>query len=264
MAAIIPPLYHDQEEMGWSVNVGGTKAVLNVMKSTESKATLVYTSSVATYGDRLKTPNIFVTDKLDAGIDGYGKSKIESEKLIQESGVNWTILRLAAIMGIGNHKIDKIMFHVPMDTVMEIATVSDTSRALANTPEHIDELEGQIFNLGGGESCTSTYHEFMVRFFKCFGLGKVRFAKNAFATYNFHCGYYADGDDLEQILHFRKDTLDSYFDRLHKSINPLQRGLTRPLAWFVKRYLESLSEPLKAYKKNDKEQIARFFDKLEA
>jgi hypothetical protein len=82
----------------------------------------------------------------------------------------------------------------------------------------------------------------------------------AFATQNFHSGYYADGDDLESILHFRRKTLADHYAEVAAGIPPWRRALNRLIPASVpRRYLESLSEPLKALRENDTALIERFY-----
>ena len=90
-------------------------------------------------------------------------------------------------------------------------------------------------------------------------MGKLTFPNYAFAEQNFHCGYFKDGDVLNDILHFRSDTVDSYFHQFAKSVNPLQRLATLPFGWIVKKYLLTLSEPYQAYRKKDKEKMNFYF-----
>lgn len=58
-------------------------------------------------------------------------------------------------MGANNHKISGLMFHMPLDTPMEITTSEDTGGAFANAVTERTELSGRIFNLGGGEKSVS-------------------------------------------------------------------------------------------------------------
>ncbi|MDG1332061.1 MAG: NAD(P)-dependent oxidoreductase [Crocinitomicaceae bacterium] len=260
LAGLIPPAFHEDDARSLKINVEGTRNVISTLEEHSPNAFLIFSSSVVVYGDRLKTPEINVGDPLDPEqYDQYGIAKIETEKDIQNSKLNWTILRLSAIMGIGNHKVSGIIFHVPLDTPMEICTMRDTARAFVNAPNNLDQLNKRIFNLGGGSACRISYHDFLARAFKSFGMGKVNFPKYTFATMNFHCGYYMDGDDLEDILHFQSDTLDTYFERFHASVSPIQRFFTRPFAGIAKWYLRTLSEPYKAYKSRNNEEMIRFF-----
>lgn len=151
------------------------------------------------------------------------------------------------------------MFHMPLATTMEICTPEDTARAFVNAIENQNELSGKIFNLGGGKQCTTSYEAFLQRSFKLFGLGKLNFAPNSFATKNFHCGYYVDGDELEDILHFRRDDLESYFSKVKRGISPFLKILASLFRFPIKKYLQAQSEPLQALKNNDKKLIKRFF-----
>lgn len=259
-AAVIPPLARLRADLVKSVNIEGTRNVISVMEEYAPHAFLEYASSVATYGDRLENPYISVSDDLSPAIgDIYGEGKVQSEKDIQNSKLQWTIFRLAAIMGAGNHQVSGLMFLMPLNTPMEICTPRDTARAFVHAINHVEELTGNIYNLGGGQECVTTYYDFLSRNFQIMGLGELDFPDNAFATHNFHCGIYTDSDVLEDILHFRRDTLEDYYKMLRKSTPRLQVLATKAMRGLVKSYLLSKSEPYKAWKEQDPEKCKLFF-----
>lgn len=258
LAAIIPPLADEQPELANTVNVTGTENLIQSLEKHSPHAFLFYSSSVSVYGDRVTDPNIRVSDPLiPSEGDEYAKTKIAAEKRIMDSQLNWSIFRLSAIMG--RHKLSKLMFHQPLNTSLEIATIEDAARAFVHAIEKRTKLSGKIFNLGGGEKCRSSYEDFLKRSFKINGLGKLNFAPKSFADKNFHCGYYQDGGDLENILHFRKDTLDSYFMKEAEKIAPFRKFITSIFRRPIKFYLQKQSEPLKAFKTKDKKAIQHFF-----
>lgn len=228
------------------------------MEQYAPEAMLFYSSSISVYGDRINNPNIKVGDPLQASMgDEYAKTKIECEQMIQKTQLNWTIFRLTAIMK--DHKISKLMFHMPLETTIEICTPEDTARAFINGIFKKEHLNKKIFNLGGGKECTTSYEDFLKRSFKIYGLGALDFATNSFATQNFHCGYYEDGDKLQNLLHFREDTLDDHFERSEASVHPLTKKLA---SWFkkpIKKIIEKQSEPLRAFKKQETKLMERFF-----
>lgn len=265
LAGIIPPEAAQFPDRCRKINVEGTRNLVRALETHAPAAHLIFSSSVVVYGDRLKSPNISVNDPLEtAQNDAYGLAKIEAEQLIQQSALRSSIYRLSAIMGIGNHKISGILFNVPLETPMEITTVRDTARAFVHSIAHRDQVAGKVFNLGGGEHCRILYKDFIARAFNAFGMGKPNFPEFAFARQNFHCGYYTDGKNLEDILHFQSDTIDSYFDRLNASVPSIQRLATRPFSGIVKWFLTHLSEPLKAYKSKNPERMAFYFGKIES
>lgn len=259
LAAIIPPLADENPTLAEAVNVKGTQNLIRSLEKHSPKAFFVYSSSISVYGDRVETPHIQVSDPLEPSDgDEYAMTKIKCETLLQSSGLSYTIFRLAAIMG--NHKISKLMFEMPLSTAMEICTPSDTARAFVNALKHTSELNKRIFNLGGGEGCRCTYEEFLALSFKIFGLGALNFPPKAFAEKNFHCGWYRDGHHLEEILHFRQDDLSSYFSKVASENKGFRKTLTQLFRPVIKRYLLSLSEPYRAYKNNDTSRIQHFFN----
>jgi nucleoside-diphosphate-sugar epimerase len=262
LAALIPPKADQYPDLAHAINVQGTQNIIDAILEYGNSSFLLYSSSVSVYGDRLKTPNIQVSDLLSPSEgDHYGSTKVEAERRIQNQLRNWSIFRLTAIMGVENHKMGGIMFHMPLDTLMEIASPEDTAKAFAFAIEKRECLNQKIYNLSGGSSCRISYQEFLQRSFDAFGLGKLDFPPNAFAEKNFHCGYYTDGDQLNEILHFRNDTIETHFLKLRRSISPIQRNLTYIFRKSIKRKLLSLSEPYQGYLSNDKSIISHFFEK---
>ncbi len=260
MASIIPPLALDRPELAYKVNVGGTRNLTEALRKQSPDAFILMASSVATYGDRFLNPFIRVGDPLiPATGDTYAETKIEMERIIQESGIRWSIYRLAAIMGAGNHNAPKLMFRMPLEQIMEICTPRDTARAFVNTLEHREEIEGRIFNLGGGADCTTTYSEFLANNMKIYGLAPLDFPYRAFAQKNFHCGYFEDGDELEEILHFRRDTLADYYALVQDHTPWIQKLATMGISKIVKSYLLSKSEPYRAWKERDNEAMKLYF-----
>ncbi|QAA83226.1 NAD(P)-dependent oxidoreductase [Aequorivita sp. H23M31] len=260
LAAIIPPVADDFPETARLVNIEGTRNLVKQLEKSSPNCFFIYSSSISVYGDRLRDPYISVGDPLKPSPgDEYAVTKIEAEKIIENSSLDWTIFRLAAIMG--GHKMSKLMFHQPLDTSLEIATPQDTARAFVNAIFKREQLSKRIFNLGGGESCRIDYKGFLERSFEIFGLGKMDFPERAFAEQNFHCGFYKDGDDLENILHFRNHSLHHYFEIERKKFSPLKRFGASILRKPIKYYLSKQSEPLMALRKNDEKMKQQFFSK---
>lgn len=260
LAAIIPPLADKKPRLARRVNVIGTKNLMECLEEFSPKTFFLHASSISVYGDRIKNPWIKVSDHLSpSDRDEYALTKIEAEEIVTSSKLHWSIFRLTAVMGAGNHKASGIMFHMPLETKMEIATPYDAARAFVNAIYHVEKLNKNIYNLGGGEKCRISYHEFLCRSFKIFGLGDPDFKENSFAKKNFHCGYYEDGDKLHHILDFRRDTIDDYFRYVEQSVSPFQKGAAIVLRKIIKNALQKQSAPWMAMKKNNEVDIKHFF-----
>ncbi len=258
LAAIIPPTADDYPKLAKEVNTEGTRNLVKLLEKHSPNCFFIYSSSISVYGDRLKNPYISVGDELvPSPGDEYALTKIAAEKILQNSKLDWTIFRLAAIMG--GHKMSKLMFHQPLDTSLEIATPQDTARAFVNAIEKKEQLSKGIYNLGGGENCRIDYKGFLQRSFDIFGLGELNFPEKAFAEKNFHCGFYEDGDELENILHFRDHSLEDYFEMEKEKVSGFEKFGASLLRMPIKYYLLKQSEPLIAFKENDGKMKKQFF-----
>lgn len=260
LAAVIPPLADREPELTRQVNFFGTQTIIEAIRKVEPKCFLLYSSSVSVYGDRVKDPYIKVMDPLNPSQgDYYAITKIATEEMIQNADIAYSIFRLTGIMG--RPDIDPLMFHMPLDTKLEIATTLDTARAFVNALEHFNELQGRIFNLGGGEECRTNYRDFLIHMFQIYGLNFTQFRIFAFAEKNFHCGYFADGDELNDILDFRQDTLQTYYERINQETKKITRFFTKMFSRPILYFLSKKSDPMKAQKKQDSSLLDRFFKK---
>lgn len=256
LAAIIPPAADKKPDLAYKVNFEGTRNIVNAIKQSK-KGFLFFASSVAVYGDRIENPYIKVVDNLDPAEDYYALLKIECEKMIEEVNIDYSIFRLTAIMG--RPDIDPLMFHMPLETKLEILSSVDAARAFVNAVEHTKELNKKIFNLSGGKCCRTTYKSLLRNMFKIYGLNIKYLSVLAFADYNFHCGYFLDSDELENILHFRRETLESYYTRLRKETKGIMRFFSRVFSLPILFFLQEKSEPLKAQRKNNWRLLKKFF-----
>ncbi|HUX36335.1 MAG TPA: NAD(P)-dependent oxidoreductase [Rectinemataceae bacterium] len=213
LAALIPPAADRQPELARSINVGGTAALIEAAKAFGAGAPrFILASSIAAYGDRLQNFWISATDPLAPSPgDAYGSSKVEAESLVRKSGLPFCILRLTYIVWRKKLARDPLMFHMPLATRIEICHTEDTGRAFASAAHNPAAL-GRTFDIGGGETCRTSYRDYLDAMFRLFGLGGFgRVPEAAFAPSGFHCGWYADSDEADRVLGFRHKTLADYY-----------------------------------------------------
>jgi len=258
-AALIPPKADEFTKLAENVNVNGTQNIVNAINKFNSDIFLIYTSSISVYGDRIKNHEIKVSDKLNPSPkDYYAVTKIQAENYIKIHISNFTIFRLSAVMH-PKIKLNPLFFHMPLNTSLEIVTTKDVAFALVSAIQKKDYLNEQIFNLGGGEKCRIAYNDFLNENFKIFGLGKLNFPKYAFGEKNFHCGYYADTEILNDILNFQRDNLSDYLNEVRNSVNTFKKGLSAIFKNLIKKKLLQKSEPFHAFKNKDIEMVNHFF-----
>ncbi len=235
LAALIPPAADRFPELAHSVNVGGTAnlaaACLAAAARGECPAPprFVLASSVAAYGDRVGNYWIRTSDALKPSPgDEYGRTKVQAEALLEESGLPAVILRLGAIMWRKKLDPDPLLFSMPLATKLEICHTEDTGRAFARAAR-VPGIEGRVFDIGGGAPCRTDYRTFLDTMFSLIGLGGIsRFPAAAFASSGFHCGWYADSDDAEAVLGFRRMGLEDYYSEVAE-----ETRIIRPMASLV-------------------------------
>lgn len=235
LAALIPPAADRDPALTRSVNVGGTANLLAVAAAQARPPRFVLASSIAAYGDRLARPWISVTDPLAPNEDDeYGRTKVECEALLRSSGLPFSILRLSYIVWRKKLRRDPLMFHMPPGTPIEVCHTEDTGRAFA-AAARLPEALGATFDIGGGESCRTTFRDYLDTMFRLFGLGNSRFLPDDdFARAGFHCGWLADSDEAERVLRFRRKSLGDYYAEVREElrwarpwtrlVSPLLRG----------------------------------------
>ena len=229
-AAVIPSTSHYNPEIVNLVNVEGTRNVINAMLLQKKPTKLIYPSSIVVYGDRLKDPNIKITDpiKVSSG-HPYAESKIAAEHLIQESGLEYVIFRLSYCTSTDMLKFRPVLFDMALKTSVEILDTRDVALAIVNTI-NTREVWGKIFNLGGGEQCQIEFGEHIDDMLEIMGFGRHFFPEEAFAQGDSHCGFY-DTKEIEELLKFQNHDLSDFYADVKKWIG-------------FKRYLVPLFRPI--------------------
>lgn len=248
VAAIIPPLADKKPKFAESVNIGGTANIIKAIENQPKKPKLIFTSSVAIYGDRLKNPLICPEDPPNPNDDDeYAKQKIECEELIKNSSLNWAIFRLTYIVSLNKLQMDPLMFSMPLETFIEICDTKDVGLALTNAVENVD-VWGEIFHIAGGERCRITYREYLNEMFDIFGIGRDSLPTEAFSKRGFHCGYMTT-DKSQSLLQYQNHTLDDYFNEVRKkvAVSRFFMMMFRPIA---RKYLLNKSHYYKGYLRN--------------
>ena len=259
LAAIIPPLADRQPALAERVNVQGTQNLVAALQQHAPEAFFLYSSSVSVYGDRVQNPWIKVGDLLQPSEgDYYAGTKIAAEQIVRSSDLRWSIFRLTGVFN-PRQKLDPLLFHMPLDTCIEMATTRDTGYALAEALEHTAELQGRTFNLGGGEKCRVAYRDLLQGCFAAAGLGAMDFPAEAFADHNFHCGYFLDSAELECLLRFQRDSFEDYLAWYAQHVPAARRWIATRLRRPIKRYLLRQSEPYRAWQRHDRKSIQHFF-----
>jgi len=251
VAAALPDVAFKHPELVISTNVDGTRNIINAMLEQQNKPKLIYTSSVAVYGDRRKNPIIKLTDPIDTNSkDLYTTTKIAAENLVKESKLNFIIFRVPYVIATNMIKFRPVMFYLALDTSMETLHSKDTAIALVNAIES-NEIWNQTFNLGGGKKCQIIYRDNLNDMFTLMGFGRDFLPDEAFSDHHSHCGFFdaKEMSYLQGILKFQNLTLEDFYQEVKKWIG-IKRYLIPLVKPILKRYILRKSEFYQKFKRS--------------
>lgn len=204
LAALLPPTSERDRDKTFAVNVEGTRNITEALKSHGSKATLVFTSSISTYGDTSKESDpIKITQPQDA-IDIYAESKIAGEKILVGSGVNFVILRIASI-AVPAFLEPPEPWPFTSDQRVEMVhrdDVADAIKSSVDTPGAV----GNVFNIAGGSTWRLAGKDYVEDFFNFMG------APVEMAVYREEPGWndWYDTVESQNILNYQNRSYDFY------------------------------------------------------
>jgi UDP-glucose 4-epimerase len=211
LAFIIPKLsltgFESEDHPDWAqeVNVGGTRNLIAAMETQPRPPKLLFASSYHIYGRTHDQPPPRTVDDPVQPIEHYALHKVECEEMIRASGLEWSILRLAASLPIAM-KLDPGMFDIPLDNRMEYVHTRDVGLAFANAVGS-PEVWGKTLLIGGGPRCQYTYGEITQKVLDGMGLGEL--PEEAFTSIPFPTDW-VDTTESQRLLAYQRHTLDDY------------------------------------------------------
>lgn len=225
VGAFVSPAADNDPQQCIDINYGSTRHIIRAVKEQDNadQIGVVYIGTIAETGCRM--PPIHwgrCGDPIKGSVfDYYAVSKIASERAVIESGLKkWVSLRQTGILPTKS-STDPIMFHQPLDNVLEWVTAYESGILMANVCEDEvpDSFWRKIYNISGDSSFRLTCAQFFNDMYKPLGLS-VRdvFCPQWFASFNFHGQWYTDADDLNDILQFRRLTYQQYIATAHKEM----------------------------------------------
>lgn len=229
LAGALPPFANVREELCREVDYGGTKTIVDSIKNYHPECFLFYASSTSVYGNHqdyesLSLKRACVIDEFDF----YSKTKLECEQYIKNNIKNYSIYRLAYVLG--DPKSESLIYNVNRKSHIETISSEDAGYAFVCGIDFIDKINKKTYNVSGGEKFRLEFEDYLTQIFRTYGLS-IRFLSTYFgAEKNYYGGYYTDGNKLDDLLHFRSKNLDVYYETLNKYKYRITRFLPRVLA----------------------------------
>jgi nucleoside-diphosphate-sugar epimerase len=235
VAFVIPPQSERRPEWAREINVSGTRNLIAAMRALPRPPRLVYTSSVSVTGPRGREDRPPVTADHPLKVsDAYTEHKIETERMVRESGLDWTILRLGAVMPLDLAKrFDPLTFELPEDQRLELVHPRDVGLAVANAVD-CDPALGRTLLIGGGESCQIRGRDLRGRVAELLGI--PTFPELAFSTRPFYLDY-MDTAEAQRLLRFQRHSFNDWLKDVKRRIPFFYPLLLRPFGRLIIRGL---------------------------
>ena len=204
LAALLPPASERDRDKTFAVNVEGTRNIVEALKSHGSKATLVFTSSISTYGDTSKESDPIKITQPQSAIDIYAESKIAGEKVLIGSGVNFVILRIASI-AVPAFLEPPEPWPFTSDQRVEMVHRDDVADAIKSSVGTAEAV-GNVFNIAGGSTWRLAGKDYVEDFFDFMG------APVEMAVYREEPGWndWYDTVESQKILNYQNRSYDFY------------------------------------------------------
>ncbi|UCH51362.1 MAG: NAD(P)-dependent oxidoreductase [Chloroflexota bacterium] len=217
MAGILPPVAYEKPKLAAKVNVGGTKIIVDLLKERGGNIPFLFTSSVAAFGPTPGASQPLCPEKTEPNPRGaYGETKLEAERIIHESGLDYVILRLTATMYLSFSVSDlKRMFTVPLNNRVEYCHPNDTSLAILNAVKDFEEVKGNTLIISGGPEQRMLYKDMIRAMMGIMGLPLPPASK--FTTEPYYLDWY-DTSKSQQLLKFQRHSFADYLKDYSKQL----------------------------------------------
>lgn len=247
LAAVIPPLSEKKPKTARRINVEGTRILIQAAEGVDTRIKLVFTSSVSVYGPRMTDPPPRTIHEPVNPTDHYSSHKVECERMLQASGLPWTILRVAAVsVSDVNGRMDPILFEIPLDQRIEFVHSRDVARACVNSLSA--DATHKILHIGGGKGNQMLQRNFLKRLLEATGIGML--PESAFLVPEKDSDWfytdYMDTEEAQALLHYQVHTFDDYIEELGKKLGR-KKVLARLLGPALRLYFSGQSPYFRAH-----------------
>ncbi len=246
LAFIVDMLKSDENpEWAWKINVGGTKNLLDAIKSHSEPGKIIFASSISVFGQTQQLPPPRTVSDPVQPTSTYAHHKAECEELVRESGLDWSILRIAFSPPEASGKFEPILFHMEPNSRLEFVHPRDVGLAVANAANST-EIWGRTLLVGGGSGCQLYYRDFIRQITDVMGIRPL--PDEAFALPPSSPLDWVDSTESQRLLNYQKHSFEDYIGEISASMGRPTRYLLRLFGPLIRRLILSQSPFLKQNK----------------
>jgi nucleoside-diphosphate-sugar epimerase len=212
LAALLPPASERDRARTFAVNVDGTGHIVRALEHLAPQATLVFSSSISTYGDTTQEPPPVGVSHIQRAIDVYAESKIVAEQIVREARASWVILRIAGIAVPAFQEPPSVWPFMPEQRV-ELVHRDDVVTAIHHATT-APTARGKIFNIAGGTTWQMTGREYVERLYDLLGVPPEE------ATYRTSPGWvdWYDTQASQQLLSYQETPYGTFLAQIEAEI----------------------------------------------
>ena len=214
LAAILPPMANTNIELAKIVNVNGTKKLIESVKKYNPNVHFIFSSSVSIYGKNLN--NKIVDENTSPNPDdNYAITKYESEKIVTEANIKFTVLRISGV-SIPLFQEPPSEWPFLKNQLIEFVHRDDVVDAICNSVGNKD-IVNKVFNISGGETWRTNGETYVKDYFDL-----VEVDINT-ANYQKEAGHFSwyDTDKSNNILKYQNKNYAIYLSEIKEDLERL-------------------------------------------
>jgi len=229
LASVMPPLGDFSKKIGELIDYSGTENIIKAINYYNKNCYLIYASTTSLYDNSLSGN---IKEKIiEQELSNYNLNKYNTENLIRKKLKNYTILRLPLVLN--NIINETFMFNIKKNLIVEVTTNLDAAYAFVKAIDYQKELNKKVFNVGLGVEGRIKYNDILKNILKYHGISLRYFLSRIFLEKNYYSPVLTDSDELDNIIHYRTDSLYNYYRRLRNKgkKRKLRKFLAKPLIY---------------------------------
>ena len=230
LASVIPPFGEFSKRIGEIVEYNGTENIIKAINYYNKNCYLIYASSTSVYDSSLSGN---INEKIkEKELSNYSLNKYETENLIKRKLKNYTILRLPLILN--NVVNESFIYSIKKNSLIEVTTNIDAAYAFVRCIPYEKEVNKKTFNVGMGKDGRIIYNKILKNILECHGINFRYILSRIFLNKDYNSPVLLDSDNLDNIIHYRTDSLYNYFRRLKRvgKKRKLRKLLAKPIIYF--------------------------------
>lgn len=215
LAALLPPAADDDWKRTELINVEGTANLIEAVREQNRQAHFVFSSSVAVYGNTTQANEPLSTQSELRPGDFYARSKMLAEKLVLESKLPYTLLRISGV-AVPTFLEPPPVWPFMREQRIEFVCREDVVTALYNSVENRATFQS-IFNIAGGHSWRMSGYHYVEAIYDLMGVPHEE------ANYLDHPAYFDwyYTADSQAALNYQNTTHQSFLSILEQAVRNL-------------------------------------------